>query len=226
MQAAAHASRSNPLPRLTDMPINALLLDDSKFDRQRLRRMGRDSGLPLYLDEVSTIEGLSEQMDEAQFDVILLDYRLTVGDGIEALEVVRNHPRHAQVPTIMVTGLAEPEVAIRAMRLGCSDFLLKSQITAESLRKAVLAAIEKSALAVQSDDDRSRQIQGLSQAILMQIRKTLQPELAGLMRAARRIRTSRDLRDFNLPGELELLELRCGGLWSVLSGLDNNKPVH
>jgi CheY-like chemotaxis protein len=222
MQAAAHASRSNPLPRLTDMPINALLLDDSKFDRQRLRRMSRDSGLPLYLDEVSTIEGLSEQMDEAQFDVILLDYRLTVGDGIEALEAVRNHPRHAQVPTIMVTGMAEPEVAIRAMRLGCSDFLLKSQITAESLRKAVVAAIEKSALAVQSEGDRSRQIQGLSQAI----RKTLQPELASLMRAARTIRTSRDLRDFNLPGELELLELRCGGLWSVLSGLDNNKPVH
>lgn len=96
MQSAA-IDQSRTRVTVTGQAINALIRDDSKFDRKR--RMTRDSGLPIYLDEVTALDGLRALLDE--FDVILLNYRLNTGDGIEALAMVRTHPRNAMCPTIM-----------------------------------------------------------------------------------------------------------------------------
>ncbi|MEO8244104.1 MAG: response regulator [bacterium] len=217
--AVAESEWSSPRPNVTGQPINALILDDSKFDRHRIRRLSRETGMAIYLDEVATIAGLQDLLDEDQFDIILLDYRLNVGDGLEALEMVRKHPKNAHVPTIMVTGVADPDVAIRAMRLGCSDFLAKSQMTAETLRQAVASAIEKSGMAQGTERRKSEMAQALSHAILAQFREALQPELAGVVRNVRTLRTSLEYPDLDLPAELDKLEARCVSLWSALTKL-------
>lgn len=221
--AAAAIDQSKSRRAVTGQPINALILDDSKFDRQRIRRMTRESGLPIYLDEVTSIDGLRALLDEDEFDVILLDYRLNAGDGIEALEMVRTHPRNALCPTIMVSGVADPDVAIRAMRLGCSDYLAKSHIDADSLKEAVVGAIEKAGVMRGSEKRKSEMMQALVKAVLAQVRESLQPEMAAMARAIRDLRAQMDHPDLDLEPALDGLETRALAMWSLLSRLVQNR---
>lgn len=217
MQTAVFAADGATLhPLIPGTPINALVLDDSTFDRRRIRRLSKQTGLPIFLDEAGSIEAMRELLNIDQFDVILLDYRLPSGDGIEALEMVRNHPTNSHVPTIMVTGIEDPEVVVRAMRLGCSDFLAKDDITAQSLAQAVTAAIERSHL-IEGSRDRKREItRHLSREIVTEFREALQPELAGIVRDLRAIRSMQGPGGTDLGAQLDRLEARCVSLWSAL----------
>lgn len=222
--AATAINRTRYGAALTGQTINALLLDDSKFDRLRIRRMGRDSGIPIYIDEAVSLEALRLLLDEESFDVILLDYRLESGDGIEALEILRAHPVNAQCPAIMVSGVADPDVAVRAMRLGCSDYLAKSELDAESLRHAVMRAIETAA--EQRDFDRRREAAalGLVQTLQREMRNSLQPELASLVRAIRGLRAQVHHPGVDIGADLDDLDARAMAIWALMGRMGQVSP--
>jgi len=122
--------------------IRALLLDDSNFDRQRIRRLGaRITDLPLQLDEVGTLAEMEAALDRSAYDVILVDYRLAEGDGVQALERISAKASHNSAARIMITGNEDIGTAVQAMRRGCHDFLAKDTISADVLRGAMLNAM-------------------------------------------------------------------------------------
>ncbi|HET7292288.1 MAG TPA: sigma-54 dependent transcriptional regulator [Vicinamibacteria bacterium] len=68
-------------------------------------------------------------LKDAEWDVLLLDLKLPDARGIELLaRIRRNHPG---LETIIVTGFANVESAIEAMRLGAFDYLTKPPNFAE-----------------------------------------------------------------------------------------------
>jgi len=122
--------------------IRALLLDDSNFDRQRIRRMGgRIADLPLTLDEVATLSEMEDALDRAKYDVILVDYRLAEGDGVQALNKISAKSLQNGAGRIMITGNEDIGTAVQAMRSGCHDFLCKNDMSEDLLREAMLNAI-------------------------------------------------------------------------------------
>lgn len=126
--------------------INALILDDCKFDRRRLMRDCAKAGLDIAFTETATIPELTQALDDAAFDLIFIDYRLTEEDGLVALQKIADHPWHMDCATIMIAGDAETDVAVRAIQSGCSDFIEKSRIDANSIRRAVINAVQKSTM--------------------------------------------------------------------------------
>ncbi|MBD3664348.1 response regulator [Sulfitobacter aestuariivivens] len=130
---------------LTDFPhatsVRALLLDDSNFDRARIRRLSQKADMAIDLDEVGTIAELDSAVKENKYDLIMIDYRLPVGDGMEALQHVLDDPRNASAGKIMITGDAAVDTAVRAMRGGCHDFLTKEDMDAPALNQAMLNAM-------------------------------------------------------------------------------------
>jgi two-component system response regulator AtoC len=60
---------------------------------------------------------------ESDWDALLLDLRLGEDDGTEVLAEVQRSDEHLQ--TVIVTGFANTESAIRALRLGAFDYLTK-----------------------------------------------------------------------------------------------------
>jgi DNA-binding NtrC family response regulator len=62
-------------------------------------------------------------LDGQEWDVLLLDLKLPDADGIDILAQVRKD--HPELQTIIVTGFANVESAIKAMRLGAFDYLTK-----------------------------------------------------------------------------------------------------
>jgi PleD family two-component response regulator len=219
LDAAAALDAANPRAAQMGVPINALLLDDSKFDRRRIRRLSREMGVPIQIDEVATLSALQEVLDADSYDVVLLDYRLTEGDGLQALDLVRAHPRNAKCPAIMVAGGDDPTVAVRALHSGFADYLSKAKLTAESLRDSVLTAIEKADLAASAEQQTTDMAAALSDTILAQFRRSLQPELAGVVRNLRAARAALSEGDAAVRLDLEAIEARCVALWALLSDL-------
>jgi len=56
-------------------------------------------------------------------DCVLLDYRLPDGDGLDCLRKIRQ--RHPDVPVIIITGAGSEEIAVEAMKLGATDYVVK-----------------------------------------------------------------------------------------------------
>lgn len=122
--------------------IRVLLLDDSDYDRRRIRRLGaRIADFPLTLDEVATLAELETALKHKIYDVILVDYRLAEGTGLQALDRISATATHYGAGRIMITGREDIDAAVKAMRSGCHDFLSKDTMSAEVLRDAMLNAI-------------------------------------------------------------------------------------
>src|SRR5688572_115983 len=64
-----------------------------------------------------------ERLDKCSYDLVLFDVALPDGDGVTLLERVR--ASHNDVPVLMMSGHATVDAAVRATKLGATDFLEK-----------------------------------------------------------------------------------------------------
>lgn len=126
-----------PMPR----ELRALLLDDSNFDRARIRRLSDKTDLSVRLDEVESIEAMDAAVAKENYDLILIDYRLPIGDGMQALKHVLKNEMNKDAGKIMISGDGARHTAMQAMRGGYHDFLTKEEMDAEGLRSAMINAV-------------------------------------------------------------------------------------
>lgn len=82
-----------------------------------------------------------EILDSTEIDVVLLDLGLPDSTGIETLEAVRD--RAPSVPTVVLTGLDDELVGIRAVQQGAQEYLTKVELTPTLLRRSLQHAIER-----------------------------------------------------------------------------------
>jgi len=80
---------------------------------------------------------------EKQFNVMLLDMDMPGVSGMEILKVVQE--KKLSIPVIVLTGVADVDLAVRAMKLGAFDYLTKP-VEDEQLLQVIDSAIEHSAL--------------------------------------------------------------------------------
>ena len=118
------------------IPTHILLIDDDKVDRMMVRKALEKSTLVHDLVEaVDGVDGLRRAKEQA-FDYVLLDYRLPDVDTFELLTALLS-PEGGGHSVLMLTGEADPEIAIRFMRAGALDYLTKAEVTPSSLARAI-----------------------------------------------------------------------------------------
>lgn len=118
-------------------PVRVLVVDD-----QRLMRDGIASLLSIQdgIEVVGTAANGQEALERAQNlhpDVILMDVRMPVMDGVAATAQVRRQLPDCQV--LMLTTFDDEEYVVNALNVGASGYLLKN-IPAPDLARAVQAA--------------------------------------------------------------------------------------
>lgn len=125
--------------------LKLLIVDDDDVDRERLRRMLSKSDIETTISEASSVEDSMDFLRSDEYDCVIVDYRLGLSSGLTLLNNIRTTmANHCAV--IMVTGLGDEEVAAEAMRLGASDYLLKSQLQSPQLIRAIISSIHRAEL--------------------------------------------------------------------------------
>ena len=102
-------------------PGYILLVDDEDELRQMLEELLQHSRH--HVTACRNAMSAREAMRNGKYDIALLDIRLPDGDGLELLREFRQID--PDMGMIMMTGYAEVETAVDAVRLGADDFLKK-----------------------------------------------------------------------------------------------------
>jgi signal transduction histidine kinase len=124
--------------------VKVLIVDDDEGDRKQLRRTLKETGLYCKCVEAVSLEGGMAACGKSAFDCVFVDYRMPGDDGLHSIDALRE--RYPFMPIVMVTGQGDEMVASEAIKLGASDYIAKRRIGAESIRRCIENALEKSAL--------------------------------------------------------------------------------
>ena len=118
------------------MSIQVLLADDQTLVRSGFRELlERTDGIEV-IGEVSDGAAAVERAGADRPDVVLMDIRMPVMDGLEATRRIAADRQLAEVRVIMLTTFDPDEYVFEALRAGASGFLLKD-IEPDELRNAV-----------------------------------------------------------------------------------------
>src|SRR5687768_14832916 len=103
---------------MTGQRMTALLVEDNPGDARFLRELLAESGgdAQLELVHVSTLAQALERLNGDDIDVVLLDLSLPDGHGLET--VARTTAAAPGIPIVVLTGLMDEMVAIRAVQEG------------------------------------------------------------------------------------------------------------
>jgi len=90
-----------------------------------------------WIERISELENLSN----TEFDVIISDLSLPDSQRLETVERVCSFCR--EIPVIFLTGTEDEEIALKALKMGAQDYLVKGKIDAETLYKTIKYAVER-----------------------------------------------------------------------------------
>lgn len=122
-----------------------LLIEDNSGDARLLQEMLNErGGAPTKLVRVATMREAEAYLGAHAVDLILLDLGLPDAQGLEALRRSRAIAPH--LPTVVFTGLDDEELARRALREGAQDYLIKGELDARGLMRALRYAVDRKAM--------------------------------------------------------------------------------
>ena len=122
--------------------LRILIAEDVPSDAELIARTLRTAGMDFVMRRVDTAEAFKAQLDEFSPQVVLSDYSMPSFDGLSALAITLEQA--ADTPFIIVTGSLNEETAVRCIKAGADDYILKDRTA--RLPSAIEAAIEKKRL--------------------------------------------------------------------------------
>ena len=81
------------------------------------------------------------ETDDLQFDLVLLDVDMPGKSGFDMLKMIKDNPKHQNLPIIMVTGNADQDSVVKAATAGIAGYIVKP-FTEDVLKKKVRAALK------------------------------------------------------------------------------------
>ena len=122
--------------------IHALLVEDNPGDARLFLELVRDTGANyLKLEHVDRLDRALARLSADHFDVVLLDLSLPDERGLTT--VVRTHAHAPKVPIVILTGLDDEALAVKAVRAGAQDYLVKGRVDGDLLVRSIRYATER-----------------------------------------------------------------------------------
>ena len=144
--------------------VKVLLIEDDEDDYILLGSLLEKTPSAQYMVTwTQTYDDGLRELKNGDYDVCLLDYHLGPRDGLEILSTLEES--HERPPIIILTGQGDYKVDLKAMRCGAADYLVKGQINAHTLERAIRYAMERK----KSQDalsESERQLKRLSSVLL------------------------------------------------------------
>ena len=127
---------------MNNEPIKVLLIEDNIGDYQLILKMlDKSENTEFELTHTPRLSSGLKLLQNDKFDIILLDLGLPDSQGLESFQVTLK--KHPSIPIIILTGLANEETGINAIKYGAQDYLVKGEFNGKLLVRAIQYAIER-----------------------------------------------------------------------------------
>ncbi|HNX80618.1 MAG TPA: response regulator [Candidatus Omnitrophota bacterium] len=122
--------------------LRVLMLEDNGAECRLVEEMLATIEYPHFeMHCVATLAEANRALVKDRYDVLILDLGLRDSQGIETLKSLCSFVRH--IPIVVLTMLADERIGLEAMQEGAQDYLVKTQVDAPLLSRALLYAIER-----------------------------------------------------------------------------------
>lgn len=123
-------------------PIRILIIEDSPAIVRLIGDvLAQAEGSDFFIESVSRLEDGMRRLREGGITLVLLDLTLPDSDGMATfMETYRCVP---DIPIIVVTGHEDESLALKAIREGAQDYLLKTELQPRTLIRAIRYGIER-----------------------------------------------------------------------------------
>src|SRR6202521_3470696 len=108
-------------------PLRILSVEDDPKDAELIQDLLETEGIVCEVTRVDTEAALLASVEQGGIDLILSDSPLPSCDGISALNLATK--ACPDVPFIFVSGTLGEEVAIEALKIGATDYVLKTRLS-------------------------------------------------------------------------------------------------
>lgn len=97
-----------------------LLVEDDKVDQKAFEQLVKDKAISYDCVISDNVAQARDALQRDQFDAVITDYLLGDGTAFDILDSIRD-----TVAIIVTTGSGDEEIAVKAMKAGASDYLIK-----------------------------------------------------------------------------------------------------
>lgn len=102
-----------------ELPIKILYIEDDVVDQKAFQRHIKNGNFNLQYELASSVRDAKELLAHNEYDVVVTDYFLKNETGFSIIEMVKD------VPVIFITGQGDQLVAVKAMKKGAFDYIIK-----------------------------------------------------------------------------------------------------
>ena len=157
-------------------PWEVLLVEDNPGDVRLLREALAEANdtEEFRLSHVDRLDSALQRLAEGGVDIVLLDLSLPDEHGLDTVK--RTLVAAPHVPIVVLTGLDDEELAVRAVREGAQDYLVKGQTDGRAMARAMRYATERHRLQAVLDKTRQNQLRMRDQ-FLSHVSRELRPPL-------------------------------------------------
>ncbi len=142
--------------------ITVLIIEDSLDDFFLLKRVLESSAeVEVEIFHEERLENAMSMARNSEIDVAIID--LTLPDSFGLDTYVSFHEKFPLVPTIIMTGLKDHDMAFEAVRKGAQDYLFKGEPSSTAIVRTIRFAIERQRLMTELKMalDHIKQLQGM-----------------------------------------------------------------
>jgi DNA-binding response OmpR family regulator len=126
--------------------LKILLVEDNEGDERLIRELLCEQKLISFnIDLATSLKESADKISKIKYDIILLDLGLPDSSGVDTLiRLIALFPGLATI--IILTGLNDTEIGLKAVNNGAQDYIIKGQVDSEKLIKSIIYSYERSRL--------------------------------------------------------------------------------
>jgi two-component system cell cycle response regulator len=126
----------------TGTPTVVLLIEDDPYDAElTMSVLGEIRSFRCMAERAETLSRGLERLSRGGIDLVLLDLGLPDSLGLATFELA--YVQYPDIPIIILSGLADEEMAIKTVQEGAQDYLVKGNFDGNLLARAIRYAIER-----------------------------------------------------------------------------------
>jgi DNA-binding response OmpR family regulator len=135
--------------------IKILLIEDNSADVRLIKEYLREgNNTSFHLEQAERLTRGLDLLNQKKYDIILLDLSLPDSEGSATIkDTLETAPK---APIIVLTGRSDETFAIKAVRKGAQDYLVKGQFGGKTLIRSIKYAIERKDLQEQLKESEER----------------------------------------------------------------------